>query len=373
MRIEVFACSCCSTVPTPIGFGAPTSQREITLHPAGTHCIDSSSFAAPAKRGGRLAVALVAVLALLLLSAPSALAANEGDLDEAFSTDGKATYISCSPAYDVLVQPDGKVLLICLAQGSAGTRFAVVRLNADGSTDSGFGEIAGRAVVSFGDASQNSIARAAALQDDGKIVVVGETRATDSGSSSYRKVAIARLNANGTLDTSFSGDGKQIVDGSFGTGVESTAADVAIEAGSSPDVVIAGSYGTGTADSDFLLLRVFPNGSIQTSGADFSTGGKDIAAGVALDADGNAVVAGESTAPGATNGDFAIARFLGSNGALDTSFSLDGKTLRDISGDDSGADVAVQPDGKIVIGGNVSAADHHLQVRAPAPHRYRRR
>jgi uncharacterized delta-60 repeat protein len=73
-------------------------------------------------------------------------------------------------------------------------------------------------------------------------------------------------------------------------------------------------------------------------------GGTDTAAALALQADGKIVVAGTS------NGNFALARYL-ATGALDTSFSGDGKVTTNFGGDDRAYAVALQSDGKIVVAG----------------------
>ena len=81
-------------------------------------------------------------------------------------------------------------------RGTAARRFCVARLRANGNLDTTFGT-RGKRVISFGGDDEGAFG--AALQPDGKIVLVGD--------SDFR-VAVARLNPNGSLDTTFSGDGK---------------------------------------------------------------------------------------------------------------------------------------------------------------------
>ena len=100
-----------------------------------------------------------------------------------------------------------------------------------------------------------------ALQGDGKIVAVG-AGARDGGG---RDFALARYNPNGSLDTSFSGDGKQTTDfGGF-----SGASGVALQGDGK--IVAVGDAGGGTTGFDFALARYNPNGSLDTS---FSGDGK---------------------------------------------------------------------------------------------------
>ena len=124
----------------------------------------------------------------------------DGTPDTTFSGDGKQTvnFGGVDNALGVAIQPDGKIVVA--GTGGGGNDMVVARLNADGSPDTSFSPPDGLAFVNFGG---NDAANAMALQPDGKIVLVGSTDAVGSGD-----FAVARLNADGTPDTSFSGDGK---------------------------------------------------------------------------------------------------------------------------------------------------------------------
>ena len=133
---------------------------------------------------------------------------------------------------------------------------------------------------------------------------------------------LARYNPNGSLDTSFSGDGKQTTD----FGGSAGARDVALQ-GDGKIVAVGGAGGA--ASSDFALARYNPNGSLDTSFSgdgtqttDFGFGDLDSAGGVALQGDGKIVAVGIASG-GATGEDFALARY-DTNGSLDTGFSGDG-------------------------------------------------
>ncbi len=147
-------------------------------------------------------------------------------------------------------------------------------------------------------------AEAVALQANGKIVAVGEASFGLLGSD----FALARYNPNGSLDTSFSGDGKQSTD--FGDG--DVANGVALQ---SDGKIVAVGRGAG---SDFALARYNPNGTLDPS---FSGDGMQTtdfgfptqipgASGVALQGDGKIVAVGVGTGPTQTD-DFAVARYLG--------------------------------------------------------------
>jgi uncharacterized delta-60 repeat protein len=273
----------------------------------------------------------------------------DGSLDTSFSGDGKQTTDfgnSFDSAFGLTLQADGKVVAVGRTSDgyAAPSDFALARYNANGSLDTSFSGD-GKQTTDFGD--QFEQANGVALQGDGKIVAVG--RRSAGGVNDY---ALARYNPNGSLDTSFSGDGKQTTD--FGA-TDDAATGVALQ----PDgrVVAVGATGDGAYVGDFALARYNANGSLDTS---FSGDGKqttgfagpDGANGVALQADGKIVAVGETSGEG--GGDFALARY-NANGSLDTSFSGDGLQATDFYGVDRASGVALQADGKIVAVGTRSA------------------
>jgi uncharacterized delta-60 repeat protein len=281
----------------------------------------------------------VIVVALLAsLAFPAAAVAAAGDLDPTFSGDGKQTTdfgAGPSAAEAVVRQADGKIIVV----GGADGNFLVARYNLDGSLDPSFSGD-GRVQTNF---TGLDGATDVALRDN-KIVVVGFS--TDNNDVGH--FALARYNANGSLDTSFSGDGKQTTAGGF---FEATG--VALQADGK---IVA----VGTTGSDFALARYNPNGSLDPS---FSGDGKQTtdfafgvagARGMAIQADGKIMAVGESLAG------FALARF-NPNGSLDTSFSGDGLQTNDFGGAAAGRKVAVQGDGKIVaVGQGGSGGDFAL-------------
>ena len=100
-------------------------------------------------------------------------------------------------------------------------------------------------------------------QPDGKIVAVGGVLRSTSGDSSFSDFALARYNPNGSLDTSFSGDGKQTTDFA---GSDDEATGVALQ--SDGKVVVVGRTGFGSPfgnSFDFAVARYNPNGSLDTS------------------------------------------------------------------------------------------------------------
>ena len=241
-------------------------------------------------------------------------------------------------ARGVALQGDGKIVVV--GGGGSGADFALARYNTDGSLDTSFSGD-GKLTTDFGSSDAGA---AVAVQGDGKIVAVG---------GSAGDFALARYNPNGSLDTSFSGDGKQTTDfGGFGQ----VAAGVALQGDGK--IVVAGNGGSTGNSVDFALARYNTDGSLDTS---FSGDGKqktdfgdfDVATGVALQADGKIVAVGVTRAGG---GDFALARY-NPNGSLDTSFSGDGKQTTDFGGSDGANGVVLQGDGKIIAVGDSGAGD----------------
>jgi uncharacterized delta-60 repeat protein len=259
-----------------------------------------------------------------------------GDLDLSFSADGLVTTAffndlhSSEYAYAVAIQADGKII-------AAGNGGYFTRYQTDGSIDTSFGD--------NGRAPFGGNARSVAVQSDGKIVVAGH-----SYNGSNDDFAIARYNANGSLDTSFSGDGKLTT--AIGSGNDN-GQSVAVQ--SDGKIVVAG-YSYNGSNNDFAVARYNANGSLDTS---FDGDGKlttafgsrsDEGYGVAVQSDGKLVVAGQSH--NGSNYDFAVARY-NANGSLDTSFDGDGKVTTAFgSSTDGGYSVAVQSDGKIVVAGS---------------------
>jgi uncharacterized delta-60 repeat protein len=245
-------------------------------------------------------------------------------------------------ATSVITQPDGKVLVAGGGLNGAATDFSLVRYNADGTLDTSFGGT-GTVTTDFG--SGNDFGRSVALQADGKIVVAGY-----AFNGSNNDFALVRYNADGTLDTGFSGDG--MLTTAIGSG-EDTAQSVTIQADGK--ILVAGVSHNGT-NNDFALVRYNADGTLDTS---FDGDGKltttigtgdDVATSITLQSDGKILVGGRSH--NGTNDDFALVRY-NADGALDTSFNGDGKLTTDIGTDnDNGESVIVQTDGKILMVGD---------------------
>lgn len=281
----------------------------------------------------------LAALATSLVVSVSAGAANPGDLDATFGSGGKVTTRIGSQdswAEAVVVQPDGKIVVGGPQGPPAGDAwgFGLARFNRDGTLDTTFGS-GGKVMTSFG---QTGRIEAVALQKDQKIVAAGWSFVTGG-----QDFAVARYNANGSLDASFGDGGRVTTD--FTTGDEGNA--VVIQPDSK--IVVAGQ-----TLGKLVLIRYQADGSLDPSFGSFgrvvSIESERGASALALQRDGKLVATGGVYLEG--RGQFGVVRF-NADGSLDGNFGSDGVAHAVVG---SGVwsypnGVALQGDGKIVAAG----------------------
>jgi uncharacterized delta-60 repeat protein len=256
-----------------------------------------------------------------------------GDLDTSFDGNGKKaiSFGGTDEARVVLVQADGQIVVA--GGGSPGNTFCVARLRANGRLDTSFGS-GGKRRIGFGGDQEGAFG--GALQPDGKIVLVGDSDLT--------RVAVARLNPDGSLDATFAGDGKRL----FSWGPIGRATSVVVLPNGK---ILVGGF-SGPEGGNMQVARLNADGSLDTT---FGTGGKaavdfggdDFGLAMARQANGRIVLAGNSTVAGAV-----VAR-LRTNGALDPDFADDGRLTL---GNGVLRSVFVQPDRKIVVVGNAAGS-----------------
>ncbi|HJS93022.1 MAG TPA: Calx-beta domain-containing protein [Solirubrobacteraceae bacterium] len=271
-----------------------------------------------------------------------------GNLDPGFGTGGIATTAlggSNDKAFDAADDRDGGFVAVGRtdAAGPTNTDFGVARYTADGQPNPAFPaggfvktDVAGRA----------DGANAVAVQPDGKIVAAGfaQTSPVDFD------FALVRYNPDGSLDTSFGGDGIVTTD----LGSESDAANgVAIQ----PDGKIVA---VGVTGENIGLARYLPDGALDLTFGGTGTvvsdlGFDDVANGVAITSGGTILVAGTRLGPH-TNLDPFVASY-GPNGKLNLGFGEFGIADTDLSGgDDSGDDLVLDPGGGVVVVGSASSS-----------------
>ncbi len=310
---------------------------------------------------------------------------NDGSLDSTFDTDGFVTTDlgSYDYGYALTIQGDGKIVVAGYS-GSDNVDFTVVRYNNDGSLDTTF-DMDGFVTTDLG---SNDYGRALAIQDDGKIVVAGY-----SGTDNV-DFALVRDNNDGSLDTTFDTDGKITTD----FGGEDNGLALLIQADGK--LLVAG-YAAGQNNDDFALARYNADGSLDTtfdqdgfainnlgandygyalaiqndskilvfgsSGTDFALtrynadgsldttfdqdgfavndlGGNDYGYALVVQSDGKILAAGSS------GSDFALVRY-DSDGRLDTTFGNNAKVTTDFGGQDFGTALTIENDDKLIVAG----------------------
>lgn len=325
-----------------------------------------------------------------------------GNTDNNFDGDGKAALytLSAYEANGIAIQADGKIVAACTGTDGADTTFSVSRLNADGSPDVGFGSsgikkidittyfstatcvaiqadgkivAAGYAKNGFGTASMAAVrlntdgsldnsfdvdgiktvgielgafAYAIAIQADGKIVLGGYSKSVSK--VFVYDFAAVRLNTNGSLDNTFSGDGRATV------AINGDDFCYAMKLTGSGDIVLAGSSKNGSANV-FSVMELNSVGVLQPN---FGNGGKrlisigatyDVVKGIAIQPNGSILLGGYSF--NGTDYDAAIVK-LTSKGKPDNSFDGDGKSVINLAGSDEVVNaIAMQDDGDIILAG----------------------
>jgi uncharacterized delta-60 repeat protein len=314
---------------------------------------------------------------------------------------GFTTTIDGEQAQSIVIQPDGKILVAANVPQKTpnGRKVGVARLLTNGSFDSSFGT-AGKVLFSFGSTKVDSWVNDIQVQQDGRIVVAGDTNS---------QFAVARLTAAGAFDLTFATGGKAVisvgnstsgsvfavgfqnwngqqypilagdacslsvvrllpngtVDNAFGpSGTGQTSVDInAGDADHANDVVVDSSNRIVLAGYSFRHLavtRLLAGGTIdQTFGAggavllDVADRYPNIAHHVALDSLGRVIVGGYTEDPGGLDWSFLVARFL-PDGTLDASFGGVGAAVTDFNlgnGQDWARGLVIQSNGRIVLAG----------------------
>jgi uncharacterized delta-60 repeat protein len=262
----------------------------------------------------------LAALAIFFLGPP--LLARTGTPDPTFNPGTGPN----GPVFSVAAQPDGKILLGGTFTSVNGTAIrSIARLNADGSLDPSFNPGTG----------PNGTVYRVALQPDGKIIIGGAFQTVNGTTLN----GVARLNADGSVDPGFNS----------GSGVFGTVYSLALQ----PDGYVL--IGGGFMEFNFLfdMARLQPSGILDggfNPGTDFNNAVEAIV----LQPDGKIVVGGDfTTAPGQLRN--RIAR-LNANGSGDDSFDPGAGTSSSVT------TLALQGDGKVLLGGPILDAVNHVMV-----------
>ena len=266
-----------------------------------------------------------------------------GSLDPSFHDNGRLAIASDGgeSAHALALQPDGKILVAGDMFANNDSDVVVHRLNPNGSLDPTFGQDGARRIVS----GAREIPRGLTLLPDGRIVVVGS-----SVVDTHFEAVVFRLNANGSDDSTFNGNGRLSID--------SGAVANAVAAMPDGRIVVAGVGAGPNGRSDAIIHRLTRTGSLDPTFNGNGTlaidaGGFEEADALALQPDGKIVVAGATTVNAA-----ALVYRVNPNGSLDPGFDGDGAVRLDEAADAFAYGLALQRDGKIVVAGSTTVNDN---------------
>ena len=298
---------------------------------------------------------LFAAVVLTLLITALAHAQQQGALDSSFDGDGRQTTdITGGPdaISDLEIDSNGRIVSSGFALTPGGSAFPVTRHLGNGAPDGAFAGD-GSQIVDIG---ENEGAAQVALQPDGRIVLGGYAEA--GGEVMY---AAARLISDGSLDSSFAGDGIQSVKVGLGSGFRGYTLVSGLAIAPGGEIVLAGGADSPIGDSgvegDVAIVRFELDGDPDPT---FSSDGDGIqlydlgrefdrAMAVAVQPDGKIVLLVESV-NSLGNSTVGVLR-LEQDGDVDLTFSSDGFQAVDA---ETAGGLVLQPDGRIVVSGGVN-------------------
>jgi uncharacterized delta-60 repeat protein len=316
---------------------------------------------------------------------------SDGSLDNSFGTSGAVIvdfFGKQDIAKGVKVLADGKILIGAIVTEGTTKKYALVKLNADGSTDNSFGT-SGKVVTNISGATSLGLTTMT-VSANGKIILGGSA-------DGFSKAALAVYTSTGDLDVAFDADGiiqpnsmveiqsiqvqtdgkiiiggngsnfativrintNGSVDNTFGTSGKFTnntmtfgGANTYINLASDGKIIgVFGSFAT----AEINMIRLTTTGTLDT---EFGTGGKttlntipgnEYPTAIKLQANGKLLVTGSDG--GSAN--IFLTR-VKADGTLDNTFGTNGTTVTSVreGGEDNAKTIAVQTDGKILIAGN---------------------
>ncbi len=274
-------------------------------------------------------------------------------LDLSYGTQGSVALEPYVGVNSLTSSPDGKLVVGGVLFGNrpapvgntSDNDMAVLSLNSDGSPDTGFNGV-GKASRDIGD--NVSLISDVALQADGKIVVAGGLTSYPGSGGFFYGTGVSRYNPDGTPDMTFGDNGKVYLSSSD---PRATTSVLGVAAQPDGKILAAGLIGSsgGSNSSGIRVTRFNGDGSLDAS---FGSGGIFTymqqgfnAFDIALQPDGKIVVGGFNS-----NYDFMLMR-LTPDGALDPELGGTGIVTTDINSYDTGATMVIQPNGKIILAG----------------------
>jgi uncharacterized delta-60 repeat protein len=289
---------------------------------------------------------------MLLITATEEVKAQVGTLDQTFGSGGKVTsnFNGYDIASDHVIQADGKIVVVGSTSTNSNTSSGfIARYNTNGSLDNTFGT-SGVFTPTLG--SLNSLA-SVVLQSDGKIIAVGPVLV----GTTYNLLSI-RLNANGNLDNSFGINGIQ----TFSIGSISTN-PVSVKLQTDGKIIIGFQNNSiFTNNIDFGVLRLNASGTLDSSFGNNGIlilsffNSDDILRDIEIQPDGKIIASGYAVDDINLNYKYALAR-INSDGSLDSSFGTNGKTSLGFINNPypyhCGSKCSLTPNGKIIMLGTL--------------------
>jgi uncharacterized delta-60 repeat protein len=236
------------------------------------------------------------------------------------------TFLSIDDGFDdrvfsISIQSDGKILVGGGFASYNGTNSnSIIRLNSDGSVDNTFLSI---------DNGFDDVVNSIVIQSDGKILVGGDF-STYNGTNSN---SIIRLNSDGSVDNTFLS-----IDDGFNSQVRS----IAIQ--SDGKILVGGNFTTYNGTGSNYIIRLNSDGSVDNTFLSIDDGFDSRVFSISIQSDGKILIGGQFTTYNGTNSNYIIR--LNSDGSVDNTFlSIDNGF------DDVVSSIAIQSDGKILVGG----------------------
>ncbi len=247
----------------------------------------------------------------------------------------------------IAMQPDGKYVTAGESRGTS-IDMAVWRYNTDGTLDTTFNGVGYAVHSNAAGGTFTDTARSVQVQNDGKIVIVGNSADADFTG----QMVIWRYNANGTLDTTFGGTGFVVY----------SSAQYEPNQANSLVILSDGKYLiTGYSDYDMIIWRYNSNGTLDTTfgGTGFVKYTSPTpfdpveGSGIVVQEDGKYVVTG-------WRGNGMMIWRYNTNGSLDTSFNSTGYVV--FGGSYKAKAVGIDSNNKIVVAGETTDASHDMMV-----------
>jgi uncharacterized delta-60 repeat protein len=279
---------------------------------------------------------------------------SNGILDSTFGTGGFIITPIIGRAMELVIQPDGKFLVVGIKGTSPNYQHFVARYFSDGTIDTSFGS---NGISTFAVSGNAAMGLSIALQPDGKILTGGSLTTLPGAPTPSESYLLTRLNRDGSLDTTFDNDGFKTIP--FGTtpdiflsSFSATTRGFLAVAIQTDGRILALGYSN-------ILYRFNPDGTLDTSfdgdgsreALNGNSGSSDVYD-LTVTPGGKITVVGHPTIPAVVTINYRVARYL-PNGSPDSGFSNDGfldinATFQSVDGAKA---VALDSRGRIVIGG----------------------